>query len=222
MSAKPNPIDAFVDANQKWLGLPEARAHLGELALANVLSHEIRPSGEGFVNHPDDPGGATNWGISLRFLREFVDLDAADPFTREAFDKDGDGDLDPADMRAMTIDEAMAIYRAEFWENTLLSRLPPRMAVKMMDMAVNMGQVQATKLLQRVINSFGPGTKLAVDGILGPLTLEAAWEVMLDSGREGEGVDHLRAAAARFYQDLVQRNDDFRSFIRGWLRRAAS
>lgn len=216
----PTPhIDNFVKENLGWID--QAPTLLRELALANALSHEIHPSGEGFVSHPDDPGGATNWGISLRFLLQFVDKSESDRWTIASFDADFDGDIDAKDVADMDIGQAMEIYRFHYWNQGKIRFLPPRLAVKMFDMSVNLGKSQACKLLQRVLNFMNPENKLKVDGVLGEKTVLSAWEVEASESGIGEVViDKVRQAQSNFYTELAAQKRQFNTFLKGWLRRA--
>ena len=109
-------------------------------AIKTVLKHE-----GGFVNDPDDPGGATNWGISLRFLKGQG---------LEVGDVDHDGDIDADDILKMSQSDAIAIYRQAFWVKNGYGSFPDhRVAAKTFDLCVNMGPRQAHKILQRAINA---------------------------------------------------------------------
>ena len=70
-----------------------------ESAVEKVLKHE-----GGYVDHANDPGGATNYGISLRFVKQSTGID---------LDVDGDGDIDADDIKAMTPEQAKEIYKTE-------------------------------------------------------------------------------------------------------------
>lgn len=170
-------------------------------AIEVVLRHE-----GGFVDHPADPGGATNWGISLRFLvREGIDLDL-----------DGDGKLDAEDIRRMPRETAIEIYRERIWDRFGYDRIVDQaLATKVFDLAVNMGATQAHKCLQRACRA--AGTAIADDGILGPVTLAAA------NGLPAATVlAALRSEAAGFYRLLAATRPSAAVFLTGWLRRAYS
>lgn len=195
---------------------------LGELAIANALAHEIRPDGRAFVDHPSDPGGATKWGISLRFLSDLIESRGIEA---SAFDYDRDGDVDIVDMRSLTLDQARALLWQEFWEPYRTAELPPAIAIKVFDMAVNMGQRQAVKLLQDALNGLLGSIRLKPltrDGVIGPKTIAAA-VLLQENGADAYAIlgrvrDHMES----FYKDLVLANPKFESFINGWLKRAAA
>lgn len=173
-------------------------SQLFDRAIATVFAHE-----GGFADHPSDPGGATNFGISLRFLKGL------------GLDLDGDGKIDVNDIRTLGREDAAALYRREFWDRHGYDRLPDDIAIKVMDLAVNMGARQAHKLLQRACRA--AGEMIDDDGALGPVTLATARmfapEVLLPA---------LRSEAAGFYRALVAGRPDLNPFLNGWLRRAYS
>ena len=100
-------------------------------ALKVVLSHE-----GGFANNPADPGGATNYGITAATLGAWRGLG------RPA--KDGE-------VLTMTLEEAGAIYRSRYWRPEYDLIDSDLVAIKIFDMAVNMGAHQAHHLAQRAV-----------------------------------------------------------------------
>lgn len=95
----------------------------------------------GYVNNPDDPGGETNWGISKRSYPQL-------------------------DIRNLTRDGAIAIYRADFWD-TLHTTVPDSVKFQLFDFAVNSGISNAIRAVQRACN-------VADDGHWGPMSSAAA------------------------------------------------
>ncbi|MGK2740554.1 glycoside hydrolase family 108 protein [Tepidicaulis sp. LMO-SS28] len=174
-------------------------------AIQTVLEHE-----GGYVNDPDDPGGATNWGISLRFLRQVSEMTGADFFD---FDIDRSGEIDPRDIQLLTREDAVAIYREHWWDKYRYEDLPPAIGVKVFDLSVNMGAVQAHKLLQRACRAVGQ--HLIEDGILGPRTRAA-----VQAADSYELRAALRSEAAGFYRSLVASRPVLKKYLKGWLRRA--
>jgi len=173
-----------------------------DAAIRYLLDHE-----GGYVDDPHDPGGATNYGISLRYLKG-QGLAVGD------FDDDGDIDID--DIRAMSKTDAEKIYRDQWWDKYQYGKLhDQRIATKVLDLAVNMGAHQAHKLLQRAVRSCG--SPVAEDGILGEKTFFAV------NGTDGACLlTALRSEAAGYYRTLVTEHGDFERFITGWLNRAYS
>lgn len=174
-----------------------------------VLHHE-----GGWFNHENDPGGATKFGISLRYLQARGDLDGDGLLDG---DLDGDGDVDIDDIRALSLDETISLYKTGFWEpNHLTNVASELLAIKIFDMCVNMGSKQAWKLVQRSCNSLGHA--LSEDGVVGPATLS-----VVNSLRSTDYIllDKIRQAQASFYETLIEKKPSFESFRLGWLRRAA-
>jgi len=173
-----------------------------DLAIPTVLEHE-----GGYVDDPDDPGGATNFGISLRYLKK-QGAHVGD------FDEDGDVDID--DIRAMSVDDAEHIYRTLWWDRFGYGKIVDQaLATKVFDLAVNMGARQAHRLLQRACRAVGkPVTE---DGLLGPVTLAAVNELPAQAVLAA-----LRSEAAGFYRVLIAADPGRRKWQSGWLRRAYS
>jgi lysozyme family protein len=175
-------------------------------AWQTLLEHE----GRRFVNHPDDPGGATKFGVSLRWLRQQG---------AEVGDFDDDGDVDPDDIRAMTEQEAQALVRERWWGRFKFEEryLTYRLAEKVFDTAYNMGHRQAIRLLQRACRANDHPT--TVDGLFGPNTQKAMDAAVRQYG-DFSLLAAFRAEQAAYYRVLVAHDDRREAFIDGWLNRA--
>ena len=113
----------------------------------------------GYVNDPDDPGGATNYGVTIHTMR------------RLGIDLDGDGDVDAADVRRLTRPQAVDIFIRHYFEAPRIGLLPEPLQASVFDMYVNAGS-HAVKILQRLLNRMRLG--VSVDGVIGPKTAAAA------------------------------------------------
>lgn len=115
-----------------------------ERALSLVLKHE-----GGYVDHPRDPGGATNKGITLATYRRYVNRSGT-----------------KADIKALTTHEAGIVYKKQYWDKVRGDDLPGGLDYAVFDFAVNSGPSRAAKYLQKVVGA-------VQDGQIGKLTLIA-------------------------------------------------
>lgn len=111
-----------------------------EKAFERLIGHE-----GGYVNHPEDPGGETNWGITKRTALEHGYTGA---------------------MRDMTRDQAKAIYKRSYWDRAKADQYDFAIGFQLFDAAVNHGIGTGIRFLQRAVG-------VADDGIVGPRTLAA-------------------------------------------------
>lgn len=113
----------------------------------------------GKVDHPSDPGGATNLGITLETWRRF------------GRDIDGDGDIDKQDLWKITPADTGRIYKAQYWDKLSLDSVKNQsLANIVFDHGVNAGIARAGKMLQFILNTYD-AQKLVIDGQIGPKTL---------------------------------------------------
>ncbi|MBN2752597.1 MAG: hypothetical protein JXQ84_07800 [Rhodospirillaceae bacterium] len=176
-------------------------------ALALVLQHE-----GGFTNDPADPGGATQYGISLRTV---VKVDA-DMNGLLDFDLDGDGDVDVDDIKALTPEAAAAYYRHQWWDKFGYGQIKDdHIAAKVFDLAVNMGAKQAHICLQRALRAAWLPT--LEDGVLGPNTMRS-----VNAADPRSLLAALKAEAAGFYRLLSATKTFLARYREGWLTRAYS
>jgi len=145
----------------------------------------------GFVNDPLDRGGKTKFGISQR----------AHP---------------DVDIASLTREEAIELYWHRYWSVRPYGELPHDLALKTFDLAINMGERPAVRCLQRALLA-AAGTRVTVDGLLGPQTCGAASAI--DSKIV---LAALRSEAAGEYRLITARDGSQVRFLRGWLERAYS
>lgn len=152
-----------------------------ERALTLVLRHE-----GGFSRHPQDPGGATNFGITL-----------------ETLSRARGHPVSVADVRDLTMEEAAAIHRRFYWEPIRADELPPGLDLALFDLAVHSGPHRAVMLLQAALG-------VEADGLIGPVTLEAA-----RTTNSAEAIRLLTRERLGFLSRLAV----WPVFGRGWRRR---
>lgn len=175
-----------------------------QVAIALVLKQE-----GGFVNSPVDPGGATKYGISLRFLEAQPD---------SVGDINHDGIVDINDIRGLTAEKATELFYLPKWIVGNYRAINDQIiANKVFSLAVNMGQQQAMKLLQRATWAvYGTPKLLDDDGALGQATLN-----LINKINPTLLLVALKAEAAGFYRLLAKLHPaEGRENIDGWLNRA--
>lgn len=172
-------------------------------AFERALDFVLRWEG-GFVNDPDDPGGATNMGVTQATYDRW----------RNRKGKHW------ADVRQITHEEVRQIYFEDYWTPVVRPRWPGRIATVLFDTAINMGPRRGIKILQEAINRVLDGTALICDGISGRQTEQAMRECL----SQGPGlIDRLLDAYLDIrrgvYHAIVERRPSSRKFLRGWLNR---
>lgn len=145
----------------------------------------------GFVNHPADPGGATNRGVTIGTLRKL------------GIDKDGDGDSDLADLKALTEADAAKVFKRFYGDPVQADLLPPGLDYAMTDFAVNSGPTRAAQHLQRILS-------VPDDGHVGPNTLAA-----VAKRDTAELINALCDSRLRFLRGLKT----WGTFGKGWAAR---
>ena len=174
------------------------------------IAQEIVRREGGFVNDPDDPGGATNFGVTIHTMR------------RLGLDLDRDGSVTVADVRALTVEQAIDIFEKHYFQKPLIAMLPQPLHATVFDMYVNAG-ANAVKILQRLLRDMGHN--LVVDGALGPKSIAAAQAAF------AKAPDHLAdaygIARRNYYFRIGDRRAASRKFARtraggkgGWIKRA--
>lgn len=153
-------------------------------AIARVFAHE-----GGYVDHPHDPGGATNRGITLKTLAKWRGVDWRY--------------LPKSEVYNLTADEAKAIYKARYWDSVRGDDLPAGLAYAMFDYGVNSGPRRAIIALQSILG-------VTADGIIGGMTLRA-----IRGRNEAELIRFLQSQRLSFMQRLRH----WRHFARGWTKR---
>lgn len=174
------------------------------------IAQDIVAREGGYVNDPDDPGGATNFGVTIHTMR------------RLGLDLDRDGTVTAADVRRLTRDQAVNIFLEHYYARPLIAELPQPLRASVFDMYVNAGS-NAVKILQRLMVDMGYA--VAVDGALGPVSIaavRAAYEASPDYLVDAYGI-----ARRNYYFRLADRRTASRKYARtkaggngGWIKRA--
>ncbi|MBD3804297.1 MAG: peptidoglycan-binding protein [Rhodobacteraceae bacterium] len=174
------------------------------------IAAEIVAREGGYVDDPDDPGGATKHGVTLGTLR------------RLGRDLTGDGRIDEMDVRALDPAQASEIFIQHYYEAPRIDRLPAAIQPSVFDMYVNAGG-NAVVILQRLLGDMGQ--RIIVDGIIGPQTVAAA--EIADATAPGYFADAYGIARRNYYYRVADARPASRKFATtragqkgGWIRRA--
>lgn len=133
-----------------------------------ILHHE-----GGYVNHPKDPGGETNLGVTKRVYEEWGGT---------------------KDMVDLTVEDVAPIYEKNYWGRTKCNDLPSGLDLCVFDFAVNAGPGRAAKYLQSMIGT-------TVDGGIGPNTLRAVGNYVEEVGLQS-AIENYQANRQRYYEKL--------------------
>ncbi|MGV6846750.1 MAG: holin-associated N-acetylmuramidase [Marinibacterium sp.] len=174
------------------------------------IAEEIVAREGGYVNDPDDPGGATKFGVTIHTMR------------RLGLDLTGDGEVGVDDVKALSRAQAVDIFVRHYFERPRIAGLPDELQPSVFDMYVNAGG-NAVKILQRLLREMG--FDIAVDGAIGPQTLAAAQAAARPDPillRDAYGI-----ARRNYYFGLADARPASRKYARtraggkgGWIRRA--
>lgn len=174
------------------------------------IAAEIVAREGGFVNDPADPGGATNHGVTLGTLRKL------------GIDVTKDGRVDFADVRALTVAQAQAIFVEHYFRRPGLVALPEGIQPSVFDMYVNAGG-NAVKVLQRLVTDMG--FACSDDGVVGPQTIRAVQ--MAAEAAPSHLADAYGIARRNYYYALADARPASRKYARkrdggkgGWILRA--
>jgi lysozyme family protein len=174
------------------------------------IAEEIVGREGGFVNDPDDPGGATNHGVTIHTMR------------RLGIDVNRDKRIDVADVRALTRKQAVEIYLKHYYEGPGIAALPEALQASVFDMYVNAGG-NAVKILQRLLTDMG--FPCEPDGAIGPQTIRAAQ--MAYDAAPSHLPDAYGIARRNYYYAIADKRPASRKFARrrdggkgGWIVRA--
>ncbi|WP_135448693.1 holin-associated N-acetylmuramidase [Tabrizicola caldifontis] len=174
------------------------------------IAEEIVAREGGFVNDPDDPGGATNHGVTIGTLR------------RLGIDVNRDRRIDVADVKALTRAQAVEIYLEHYYRRPGIAALPEPIQASVFDMYVN-GGANAVRILQRLLTEMG--FPCEPDGVIGPKTIRAAQ--LAHEAAPAHLADAYGIARRNYYYALADSRPASRKFARrkdggkgGWILRA--
>ncbi len=168
-----------------------------EEMLDTIFTHE-----GGFVDHPDDRGGATNFGITQRTYSQWLDRPVS-----------------VQDMQDMTKGIAKEIYLANYYYSPNIHQLPESIQPCVFDSAINHGPSRAIKFVQQVCNDI-ESESLVVDGLCGRNTCRVALECA--STKDNLLRAMLVNERIRFFAHIVAEDASQQKFLKGWLNRAES
>lgn len=120
-----------------------------------AIKHILHWEG-GYVNHPADPGGMTNLGVTKRVWEDWTGKPATE-----------------SDMRGLTINLVAPLYKKRYWDAIRGDDLPAGVDLCVFDCAVNAGVGRAARFLQQVVG-------VTADGAIGPKTIEAVTAIPAD------------------------------------------
>ena len=161
--------------------------------LKNALPFVLRWEG-GFVDHPNDPGGRTNKGITQSVYNAWRNRQG----------------LQQADVKAITDAEVHAIYESDYWLRSRCDLLADPLTLVHFDTAVNMGVGRAVRFLQATVGC-------GVDGDFGPGTAKA-----VQNCDAAEVVTSYCNTREKFYRRIVEKKPDQSVFLKGWMNRLNS
>lgn len=163
-----------------------------------ILKHE-----GGFVNDPDDAGGATNFGITIKTYSNWLGRQAT-----------------VQEVKDMKREDAIAIYKNQYYYEPKIDWIPHPVQIQVFDIGVNSGPERAIQMIQKVVNLAGIVDVIVEDGAMGPNTKKAITKTQDKMGNHFNNA--LVEERLKFYQGIVERKPSQERFLAGWTNRAKS
>ncbi len=162
-----------------------------------VFDHE-----GGFVNDPDDPGGATNKGITLSTFKAFAKKDLGIEPTLD-------------NLKKLTNEQASVIYKNNYWNKVKGDDINNgSIAYAIYDFNVNAGN-NAITVLQKTLNELG--ANLTVDGKIGSMTIQT-----INSTGSFSLFHTYQANRKKYYEKIIKKNSKLKKYKKGWFKRVDS
>lgn len=161
-----------------------------------ALEYIINVEG-GFVNHKNDKGKATKYGITQKTLSSFIGREAK-----------------VEEVKFLTKELAKEIYREYYWNPMMLSEIEGHMIrLSLFDQCVNWGPRAVTKRIQKICNEYFKD-RLIVDGKIGPKTIS-----VINCINDEVITQDFLSSSLDAYRSLVDRDESQRVFLAGWIYR---
>ncbi len=149
----------------------------------------------GYVNDPKDRGGATNKGVTIATWKA------------QGYDKDGDGDIDVADLKKITDADATAIMKRNYWNRWKADEIKSQSVANMLVDWVWSSGKHGIVIPQKLLG-------VTADGIVGNKTLAA-----LNAAAPEDLFNRLKERRLQFVKGIVSSKPSQRRFLKGWMRR---
>ena len=150
----------------------------------------------GFVNDPDDLGGATNMGVTIGAWKSC------------GYDKDGDGDIDVDDLHLLTREDVVnRVLKPHYWDRWKADLIQDQSVANILVDWVWASGAHGIKIPQRLLG-------VTVDGIVGPKTIAA-----VNAKNPRELFDMIKIARFDFIEDICRKRPTNNKFKRGWMNR---
>lgn len=149
----------------------------------------------GYVNHPNDKGGPTNMGVTLK------------TWQTQGYDKNNDGRIDAKDVKLITKADAISILLRCYWNRWKADGIKDQSIANILVDWIWISGTPGITLVQAML-----GVKS--DGIVGKQTLKA-----LNSQNPKQFFDRIKTRRKQYISGIIARNPSKRVFEKGWLRR---